>query len=525
MALTLIQAGSSLQMVDAAGAITTLTLPTGITLSTSVPPRFALFGRYVVMVNSPNRPISIDPLGKVRVLVPFPPSSALTVASGGAGDLTGAYKAKQTFTIRDSYGNIIAESDFGPAMVTAFTAAANELAVSGINLSHDDVTGSNLYRTTAGGEVYYKWRELDGNTQTTCDDNDMADLSLEIFTAPTLGTPPDLTLVAEWRGRLWGVGRVDVDILRYTEAGSAYAWSGNNQLSIPRIGGDTRGVTSLITRRDSLVTGRRNNIQQITGTSNADFRVVKLSDQVGIESNESVAIYKESVFFLWKDGVYMLDADGITCISDKAGVRKWFTTSDYFNQARFQYAVGIIDPLRLKYKLFLSAAGSTALDRWVEYDLREGTWWGPHKTGAFTPVSAFTIYDGDDNAKPVVGSSNGFVWQEQTGASDDTATAIDFDVDTNWNHSGTPEIDKFHGRLAVIGKVQTTGNVTITPYIGYLNAAAGNAFYYVMSKGKHLLGRLGNGKMFRLNLRHNVAGEPVELYGYDVDDIHPLGKR
>lgn len=525
MALTLIQAGTSLQMMDASGAFTTLTLPTGITLNASVPPRFALYGRYVVMVNSPNRPITIDPLGKVRVLVPFPPSSALTLASGGSGGLTGAYKAKQTFTIRDTYGNIISESDFGPAMKTAFTAAANDLATSGINLSGDDITGSNLYRTVAGGEVYFKWRELDGNTQTTCEDDNMADLSLEIFTAPTLGTPPDLSIVAEWRGRLWGVSKVDFDILRYTEAGTMYAWNGNNQISVPRIGADTRGVVSLITRRDSLVAGRRNNIQQVTGTSNADFRIVKLSDQVGIESNESVAIYKETAFFLWKDGVYTLDADGVTCISDKAGVRKWFTTSDYFNTSRFQYAVGLIDPVRLKYKLFLSAAGSSDLDRWVEYDLREGTWWGPHKTGAFTPVSAFTIYDANDNAKPVIGGSTGYVWQEQTGASDDTATAIDFDVDTNWNHSNSPEIDKFHGRIALIGKVQTAGNLTVTPYISYLNAAAGNPFYYVMSKGKQLLGRLGLGKMFRLNLRHNVAAEPVELYGYDVDDIHELGKR
>mgnify|MGYP001611455032 CR=1 FL=1 len=73
MSYALIQAGSALQFVDSAGALTTLTLPTGITLATDKPPRFTVFGRYVVMVNSPNRPITIDPLGVVRVVTPFPP--------------------------------------------------------------------------------------------------------------------------------------------------------------------------------------------------------------------------------------------------------------------------------------------------------------------------------------------------------------------------------------------------------------------------------------------------------------------
>ena len=525
MASTLIQAGSALQMVSASGTVTTLTLPTGITLATDRPPRFAQFGRYVVLVNTPNRPITIDPLGKVRVLTPNAPSTKLTLAVGAAGALTGGYKARQTFVIRDGFGNVISESDFGPVMTTALAATADKLALSAINLSADDITGSNIYRTSADGETYFKWRELDGNTQTTAEDNDLSDLSLEVFAAPTLGTPPDLSLIAEWRGRLWGVSRVDTDVLAWTEPGLMYAWSGNNRLSVPRIGADSRGITGLITRRESLVTGRRNNIQQVMGTANSDFRLVKLSDEVGIESGESIATYKDVTFFLWKDGVYTLDSEGVTCISDKSGVRKWFATDDYFNRARYQYAVGVVDTVRLKYRLFLSAAGDSTLNRWVEYDLRDGTWWGPHKTASFTPTSAFTLYDANDNPIFAVGGSSGHVWKEQSGASDDTATAIDFDVDTNWNHSGSPEIDKYHGRLAITGKVQTTGNLVVTPYVGYLNASAGNAFYYVMSKGKELLQRLGNGKMFRLNLRHNVAAEPVELYGYDVDDIHPLGKR
>ena len=531
MASTLIQSGAALQIVDTSGVVTTLTLPTGIVLATDRPPRFARFGNYVVLVNTPNRPISIDPLGKVRVLVPYAPSTKVTVASGGAGALTGVYKVKQTFVIRDGHGNIIAESDFGPAMNPGFTAAANTLAVSAINISADKITGSNLYRTTAGGETYFKWRELDGNTQTTAPNNDLSDLSLEVFAAPTLGTPPDLSLVAEWRGRLWGASKVDLDILRWTEPGTMYAWSALNAMSIPRIGEDTRGVSGLLTRRESLMVGRRNNLQQVTGTSNNDFRLVKISDQVGIESNESIVVYKDIVFFLWKDGVYTLEGNEVTCISDtprglkKGGVRSWFATDTYFNRAYFPNAKAIFDPVRLRYKLFLAAAGTSALNRWVEYDLQTGTWWGPHKTGAFTPASVLVAFDADDAAFSLIGGTSGFLWKDQATATDDTATAIDFDVDTVFNVSEAPAVDKFHGKLYVSGKVQSTGTIAVTPTIGRSNASAGSAFQYVMAKGKQLLGRLGNGLMYKLNFRHNVAAEPVELYGYEVDDIHPLGKR
>ena len=522
MGMTLIQAGTSLQMVDTSGNITTLTLPTGINLRSDVVPRFALYGRYTILVNTPNRPISIDPTGVVRPLTPFPPSTKLTLATSGAGALTGDYKAKQTYVIRDDYGNIIAESDFGPAMPTAVTAAANKLVASGINISKDAVTGSNLYRTTAGGAVYFLWREQDGNVQTSSEADDLADLSLGIFAAPTLGTVPDLTLVTEWRGRLWGVPRVDVDDVAYTEAGLMYSWPADNRISIPKIGADARGIVGFITRKEALIVGKRNNIQQITGTGDRDFRAVKLSDQIGIESNESIATYKDMTFFIWKDGVYVVDSAGVRCISD-GKVRTWFTKDDTFNRAMFQYAVGIVDPVRMKYRLFLAAAGSSVLDRWVEYDIEDGTWWGPHKTAAFTPVSGIVIPDSNDQLLPMIGSSSGFLYQEQATATDGTSDGIEYDVITGWNNNGDPSLVHFWGRLIMQGRVQTTGNLQVTPRLGYVDAPEGNSQYYQMSKGSEVLGRLGQGELLKLRFRHSTAGEPVELLGFQVEDVHPVG--
>ena len=524
MAYTVVQAGTTLYMVDGSGVATALTLPTGITLKEGQAMRSTRFGRYVVLANTPNRPITVDALGTVRPLVPFPPPSPHTIVDGGAGSLTGDYKTKQTFVIRDVFGNVIAESDFGPAQVTAYTATGDTISLSGLNLSSDDVSGSNIYRTLDGGEVYFLWRELDGNTQTTSDADDLEDLELSIFSAPTLGTPPDLTLIAEWRGRLWGVGRVDIDTLRYTEAGSMYAWPTSNGLSVPRIGSDEQGVTALHARRDSLVVGRKDVIKQVTGTSNRDFRVVGLADQTGILSHESVAVWKEVLYFLGTNGVYTLDGNEVKCISD-GKTRSWFTTDTYFNRQYFPFASGYIDPVRLKYRLHLFAAGSVVPDRWIEYDIQTKTWWGPHKTDAFTPSVGFLVSTGaSETLVPMIGSFDGYLSQDQSTATDWTS-GIPMDVITGFDPQGSASTEKFWGRLSLIGKAQSAGTVQVTAYLGNLNAAAKLAMNYVMSAGTQVLGYLGIGALLKLRFQHSTAAEPVEIYGYEIEDVHELGNR
>lgn len=526
MAYTLVQGGSSLQLVNESGVVSTLTLPTGITLATDRVPRFARFGRFVVMVNTPNRPIMVDEFGKVRVLVPYAPGTEHTIAGTNAGGLTGSYRSKQTFLLRDEFGNTISESDFGPGQQTAVSITAKTITLSALNISSDDVNGSNIYRTINGGSVYFLWRELDGNTQTTVEDDDLADLAMSIFAAPTLGTPPDLTLVAEWRGRLWGAGRTIKDDLRYTEAGTMYAWASGNTITYPKVGADTRGITAMFARREALIVGCRDSVKKITGTGNRDFRFVDVSDETGIESQESIAVWKEDAYFLGKAGVYKLDANGVTCISD-GRVRSWFTTDTYFNRSRFQYAFGYIDPVRLKYRLHLANAGDSTNNRWIEYDLQDGSWWGPHKTTAFTPSCGVVVADSSDKLLPMVGSTTGFLATESATPTDiiDSTAGIDFDVVTGYDPQGSANSTKYWGRLSVMGKVQTAGTIQVTPYVGYLNAAAKLAMNYAMTVGSQIIGRLGIGELLKLRFQHSTAGEPVELYGYEVDDVHEMGIR
>ena len=354
--------------------------------------------------------------------------------------------------------------------------------------------------------------------------DDQTDASLSLVAAPTLGSVPNLALVASWRGRLWGVDRAKVDYVSYTEAGLQYSWPNTNLLPIGRQGSDLRGVTALIARRDALGVGRQQGLFQITGTSNSDFRVVTLAENIGVESQETVKVYKDIAYFLGKDGVYSWGADGLKNLSDNK-TRAWFNTDTYFNRARFQYAFASIDSVKNRYRLHLAAAGSSTEDRWVEYDIVDGSWWGPHKTAALTPVSADGTTDANGAQFPLIGSSNGYLWKDQATRTDDTATAIDFDVDTKRHDGNSPMQDKMFGELTVIQMTQSTGRMTVTPSVGDLDAAAKTqTLQSDLTMSSRMIGRVGVGSAVKLNFSQATAGQNVQLLGYELE-FFELGTR
>lgn len=514
MPFSLIQAGTSLQFVDTSGSLSTLTLPTTASLDASVTPRFIVYGNYAVLVNTPNYPLTIDSTGTVRPLTPTAPRTAPVIAAGSSGALTGTYGGvRYSFILKDASGTVIAESDLSPASNTV-TISAKMLQVTGIETSPDSITARRLYRPTTNGTVLFPWLDIDGNIVTQVQD-DLSDAGLSLLAAPTLGSVPHLITIKEWRNRLWGVDDLSVDTLRFAQADAMWSWPSTNAISIPGIGRDQFGIRALMPRREALGVGRRDLIWQVTGFTPDDFSAVKLSEIIGVESQDTVATFRDTVWWLWKDGVYQWDNNGLTNVSD-GKVKSWFSTDSYFNRDMFPYCFATFDPLRLKYKLFLAAAGSTSVDRWVEYDIQTQTWWGPHKTDAFSPTSAFLLTDGQDKQQVVVGSSSDYIWEEQSTATDNVQTGISTEIVSKFYDGDMPDYEKFWGQLSVLGKAQSAGTMTITPKVGYINATAGTAISYDMSKGRQRLNRLGVGKFAQLTLTHSAAGEPVEIYGMEI---------
>jgi hypothetical protein len=543
MGLTVIQAGNTLQFVDEANVLTPVPLPAGVTLRTDVPPRWVVYGHYAILVNTPSRPITIDASGTVRPVTPTAPRLAPVLSGVPTGTLSGTYNhGRYTFLIRADDGSIIAESDYSPASSTDVTIAAKDLQYAGLDVSPEaSVNARRCYRVTDGGAELFQWIDLDGNVLTAVQD-DLPDAALSLLAAsPALGAPPRLTLIAEFRDRLFGVGDLDIDTVRYTETGLMYAWPASNGLAIPRTGSDLAGVTAFLMRREALGVGRLNRLLAIVGSGEEsadqstliDFRVIILSDQCGVISQETVVVYRDKAYFLWLDGVYQWDDAGIVCLSDGIGgrgrVRAWFTTPDYFDASRFPHAFAQMDMTnRMKYRLFLWDPAGVL--KFVEFDLLERTWDGPHRVDAFTATSAF-LRTVNNIAVPTVGGADGGVYDQgaRPTAADVAISGqrfgIDYDVDTKFYPGTTPDRDQYFGELSVLGAVQTTGVVTVTPKVGYLDAPAQPPIAYQMKRGRQRLRRLGFGKLAQLNLRHTTVDEPVALFGFEIDDVHEGGRR
>jgi len=524
MSLSVIQAGTNLQLVNDDGTVSApLTLPTGVTLRDDLTPRFVVFGRYVVMVNTPSQPLTIDAAGVVRLLSPAAPRLAPILTAAAGGTLTGTYAGvRYTFITSDAFGNLISESGYSPPS-NSQAVAAQFLVVSNLDLSPDQITGRRIYRPTTNGAVLFQWVDLDGNILTQTQD-DLADAGLSLVASPILGTPPDLTLIAEFRDRLWGVGRLAIDDLKYTEPGLMYAWPEDNSFPIPSVGSDSLGIRALMPRRESLGIGRQNQIIALVGSDDTNFQIIKLSQNCGVTSQESVAVYRDTAFFLWEDGVYTWNDEGINCISD-GKVRSWFNTDDTFNREMFQFAFGHVDPVRLKYRLFLWEAGSTTDINWVEYDLIDKTWWGPHKTSAFNPTSVFTLLDSNLIPRPTIGGDDSNLYREQDTRTDGVSSPIIMDGITKRYSMEEPDIDKYWGQLSVIGKAQTAGSTQFTIDVGELNADNNTDPVWDMTQSRERLSRVGSGKHVELEFTNNEIAQDVQLYGFEISPVNILGRR
>ena len=110
------------------------------------------------------------------------PSSAPSVGVGAAGSLTGDYYYRVSFVYKGSESNAsTASSKVSPA--------SQKVNLTNIPIGGSGCTQRKLYRTKAGGLVYYELATINDNTTTTYEDNDVDDL-LSWKIAPTNNTPP-----------------------------------------------------------------------------------------------------------------------------------------------------------------------------------------------------------------------------------------------------------------------------------------------------------------------------------------------
>ena len=528
--------GNTLYRMNTAGTATALTLPTDVTIDTARRPRMAVLGKNVILTNATSRSVFVDPNGAtVRLAQLKAPTSAPVLTSAETGLLTGTFRVKYTHIIKDTEtGALLVESPFSPISASS-GAITSKLLKAAVETSPDPgVTHRRLYRTATGpGATYYPWIDVEGNTITTVSD-DLLDASLSLVAAPTeLGAVAGaafltyMTLLVEWKGRLWGVGNVDVDKLRYTGTDLLYAWKTSYEIVIPPVGNDSFGITGLIPRRDELGVCRRNLMWSIRGDTPTTFERKKVHDGKGCVAPESVVVIEDIGYFLGADGVYTWGPDGVNCISN-GKVRKWFTTTTYFNRARFENAFARYNAKYHGYELYLSNTGDTTWNRWVFYDIERGRWWGPHLTGAaFTATSALgNFIDADNLIVPIIGATDDKIYTGNNATLLDASTAISVSATSARHSEGTPDIKKLFGGPSIIFAEQAAaGNLSVACKVGAVDEGTTRTLTVDQTKpGRERFSPLGEGEHCQLVFTESTGSQACQLLGYEIP-VHELGRR
>jgi hypothetical protein len=494
----------------------------------------AILDEKVVIVNAPSRSIWIDRIGTIRPLGLTAPAAPVVVSGTGTATLSGTYKARYTFKVYDpdTYA-LLQESPMSP-LSNAATIASQYLLATGVGISPDTITARGLYRTVTGGSaIVFPWADLNGNVATTYAD-DISDANLSLTPAPDeLGNPPGtqpgsyMTLITEWKGFLWGVGDQDPDTIRRSASGLIYAWPPSGTYDIQPVRADQYGITGLISRRDELGICKRNIIWKIVGSDPDTFEQVKVRDSKGrgCYAPDSCIVIDDVGYFLGGDGVYTWGPDGVRSISDEKA-RNWFSSDTYFNRSQYPNAFGKYNSKYHGYELHLAAAGSTDIDRWVFYDIARKTWWGPHKTDAFTPTAASEIIDANGVVIPVIGSSAGNIWMQNQAGFIEGTDDIALDLITAFHNQGTPDIEKLWGRPSILSKIQTAaGNLSVVTKLGGLDATTTFSLTADQRLGREKFRILGNGRLLNLQFLETTASQGCELYGYEIEPVHELGRR
>ena len=526
----LIHAGASLQQVTTGGILTALTLPTGVTVVESVPCRFATLAGSIVVVNGVSVNIAINPSTlATRVLTITAPTGAPTVAaSSGTGNLNGSYRFAYTYAIITS-GVLLTESPMspitGPLNFVNKQASWSAVTTSGTA----GVTHRILYQTVNGGTTFFETDRIADNTTTTATTNDSDyDLALLEAAEPT-GLPPGndtsdkFRLIVAWKDRLFAAADDAKDDVYISGNRQIYSWSASRRFTVKPAGEDEHGVTAFMARRDELVMGKRRKLWKLVGTSPSDFEQVLIADGIGTMSQDASIVIHDVCYFLGEDGFYEYGPNGVTSLS-RDSVHPWFTTDDYFNRRLFPKAFAKFNALYGKIELHLAAAGSERIDRWVDYDLKQRQWYGPHKTDDFTPTCGGAMDNLAGNSTPIIGGSDGFLYRENQSTFTDNGTAIAMDIQAKFHAANNPDIMHYWGEPSVLTKIEGAGTLTMTPYVGDLAAVASTAISIDLTKGRQRLRRLGTGRLCRLQFTNSENNQGCTIYGYEVP-THELGRR
>lgn len=431
----------------------------------------------------------------------YPPTTTASVASNGAGVLTGDHLYKVTFL-----NSFSVEGNGGPA-TTTFTATAtgSTLRVSSIPVAPQSfgVAQRRLYRLD--GATYKLVTTIADNTTTTFDDN-VTTTTLGAAMPSDNGVPPLYDVAHYHQNRLFMTDPSNRNFMWYTNLAEPYTVGSLNFL---RIGDNTSDLIQTYETLDNSVLvccAKSEWLVYMPDTDPANWQVVRIKSPYGTKSKYGLWRFNNKIGFPAVDNDKYVGFGAVSggSIDTSTALLTVSTAgsdriSDRIEPDMFlipEASLNNISAIVFKNKAYIAVphgAGQTTNNRvWVadfslsNLERRQEIVWVPY-TGI--NISDMTIYNG--NLYGGSSSANGFVYQMETTTYSDDGVAIDSYIWTKELYGGKGEegIHKDFRRAIIFYELAGDYNMNMTYRLDSDNGS-GNAISVDLTPGGSLWGTM-----------------------------------
>lgn len=341
------------------------------------------------------------------------PSSAPTIADGGAGDMdAGAYIVVVTFRNSDTG----AESNASLVSNTLTQAGSKQIDVSGVPVSTNGQVNQRRIWITLPDETeeYFLAGTIDDNFSTTITINvtqdDLGDQLIQANAVP----PPNMEKIAFWQSLQRMIGTDGTDIF-YSEPDMPESWDERNLITVNPEDGNR--VTALYDDGVRFIVGKTNSIFYLAGTGTGNLTRNVLSTRHGIVSNESVKSADGLLFFLGPDReIYRSVNGGIPEPISTVAVRN---SLDAIPDSELGNAYAEIHTKQSLYMLFVAqTGGGTNHMKAIVYNYKTDEWC-TFTFAEYAPAAVAALVDSSSQLRLFMTLYNGHVYYLFEGNSDD----------------------------------------------------------------------------------------------------------
>jgi hypothetical protein len=230
------------------------------------------------------------------------PTTVPTIIAGAKTGLTGAYNAKYTYCRKES-STVVYESNPSSAAAAAVTLTNGSLSVTWTASSDTQITHVRIYRTTAGGSIYYLDQDVAIGTVTV--DTNTADESLNTEVAINHDRPPLGTIAAgpTYNGTCF---ILKDNLMYYCLPKQPEYWPTEYfiEVSNPQF-----ALQSIVFYNSQPYCLSKRKIYYIQGTGHNTFFPFGVDSITGcVNRNAACAVHGQGIYHVGSDGIYLWSA-------------------------------------------------------------------------------------------------------------------------------------------------------------------------------------------------------------------------